>query len=84
MARTKVEAEGLHMDSLDEACLALQLTEEQCSIIREAAQEICTEKAKKKRAPSEFNIFIGSCVKEKTGPVPERFKSCVVEWKKKK
>jgi len=37
-----------------------------------------------KRAPSAYNIFLGQCVKGKTGDIKVRFKSCVEEWKKKK
>jgi hypothetical protein len=82
MGRKSVEADELNMDVLDQACVALQLTDEQCAIIREAAEELCKGKREKgKRQPSEFNIFIGKCVKEKTGPITERFKKCVGEWK---
>lgn len=86
MPRTNVEAEELNLDVLDQACLALQLTDEQCAIIREAAQEYCREKGVKgKRQPSEFNIFIGKCVKEVgKGPITERFKKCVAKWKEQK
>lgn len=37
-----------------------------------------------KRAPSSYNIFLGSCVKGKSGPITQRFKSCVEEWKRKR
>jgi len=37
-----------------------------------------------KRAPSPYNIFMGSCVKGKSGDIKTRFKACVEEWKKKK
>lgn len=83
MGRKSVEAEELDMDILDQACVALQLSEEQCAIMREAAEQLCKEKRQKgKRKPSEFNIFIGKCVKEEeSGPITERFKRCVTKWK---
>jgi len=85
MGRKSVEADELDMDVLQQACVALQLTDEQCAIIREAAEELCKGKRQKgKREPSEFNIFMGECVKEKTGPIKERFKECVETWKKEK
>ena len=37
-----------------------------------------------KRAPSEYNIFMGTCVKGKSGDITNRFKSCVLEWKARK
>lgn len=40
---------------------------------------------RQKRAPSAYNIFIGSCMKAKTGVAfPERMKSCAIEYKAKK
>jgi hypothetical protein len=85
MGRKSVEADELDMDVLQQACVALQLTDEQCAIIREAAEELCKGKRQKgKREPSEFNVFMGKCVKEKKGVVKERFKECVGEWKAQK
>jgi hypothetical protein len=86
VGRKSVEADELNMDVLDQACVALQLTDEQCAIIREAAEELCKEKREKgKRQPSEFNIFIGKCVKEEgADPITERFKRCVSKWKAEK
>lgn len=72
------------MDVLDQVCIALGLSDEQCAIIREAAEQICKAKASKKRKPSEYNVFIGECVKQESGPVTERFKRCVLKWKQKK
>lgn len=37
-----------------------------------------------KRAPSEYNIFMGKCVKEKRGDITDRFRACVNEWKAQK
>ena len=42
-----------------------------------------TEKSSS-RGKSKYNIFISSCMKEKTGPVTERMKVCAAEWRKKK
>jgi hypothetical protein len=42
------------------------------------------KRARGKRAPSPYNIFMGSCVKGKAGDIKSRFKACVEEWKKKK
>jgi hypothetical protein len=85
MGRKNVEAEDFQMDPLDQACLALNISEENCAILREAAEQLCKEKREKgKREPSEYNIFIGKCVKEKEGPIKERFKECVETWKKQK
>lgn len=39
-------------------------------------------KSKSKRKPSKYNIFMGKCVKGKTGEIKTRFKACVMEWKK--
>ena len=70
------------LDPIERACSVLGLTEEQCSVVREAAEESCGPR--RKRRPSEFNIFMGKCVKEETGPVTERFKRCVEKWKEMK
>jgi len=46
---------------------------------------ICGVKSgRKKRTPSKYNIFIGRCMKGKSGPVPARMKECSAEWKKNK
>ena len=82
MGRKSVVAEELHLDDLDKVCLAFNLTEEQCAVIREAFEQMCTaRKGKKKRAPSAYNIFIGECVPKETGPVTERFKRCARKYK---
>ena len=46
-------------------------------------------KTKKKRKQSEYNKFIGECIKEERGkkpntPVSEAMKSCAYKWKEKK
>ena len=85
MGRKSVEADELNMDSFDAACIALEIPEEKCQILREAVEELCKGKRQKgKREPSEFNVFMGKCVKEKKGVVKERFKECVGEWKAQK
>ena len=39
-----------------------------------------------KRAPTQYNIIMGQCVKRGPAgtPVQQRFQRCVVEWKQKK
>jgi hypothetical protein len=54
-------------------------------IVNEAFQQKMIEmKTKRKRAPSKYNLFIKSCLKEKetTGPIQERFKKCTALYKK--
>lgn len=83
MARKNLETEE-QIDALDQVCMSLDLSDEKCELIREAAEKICPKSVrmvKGKRAPSEYNKFVGSCVKAKEGPITERFKACVVEWK---
>lgn len=41
-------------------------------------------KERKKRKPSAYNIFMGSCVKGKSGRIQDRFKSCAADWRSKK
>ena len=41
-------------------------------------------KSKVKRKPSAYNIHMGSCLKSLTGPIKERFRTCVAKWKAKK
>jgi len=82
LGRKAVVADEFNLDSLDLVCMSLELTEEQCALVREAAEAICTKKrGKKKRAPSAYNIFMGTCVKEETGPVTKRFKRCAGKYK---
>ena len=45
---------------------------------------IQTCKRRVKRAPSEYNIFMGTCVKSISGPIKDRFKSCAAKWKQSK
>jgi TRAP-type C4-dicarboxylate transport system substrate-binding protein len=77
------------MDSLDAACIALNLTDEQCTIIREAAEELCKEKRQKgKREPSPYQQFIAKCMKEKNikkfEEASSAMKECVKQWKTEK
>lgn len=64
-----------------------------CEEIRKIVKEIVNEvfqqrmaeiKTKKKRAPSKYNLFIKSCLKETEtkGPIKERFKKCAALYKK--
>ncbi len=70
-------------DGIGQVCSELGLSEEECTRVREAAEAYCRlERGKNK--PSEYNIFIGKCVKSEKGPVPERFKRCVEKWKREK
>ncbi len=86
MGRKNVETGVLDLDVIDQVCLSLQLPDEQCALVREAAEEYCKERYQKgKRQPSEFNIFMATCMKErKEQPVTERFRKCVEEWREKK
>lgn len=43
-----------------------------------------TVTGRKKRAPSKYNLFIGACVKSRTGKIQERFKACAGEYKRQK
>jgi hypothetical protein len=89
MPRDKVVSEEFKMDSLDAACIALQLTDEQCAIIREAAEELCKGKRQKgKRELSEYQIFLSKCMREKKikkfEEASSAMKECVGEWKAQK
>ena len=86
MGRKSVEADELNMDVLQQACVALQLTDEQCAIIREAAEELCKGKRQKgKRELSEYQIFLSKCMREKKikkfEEASSAMKECVKEWK---
>lgn len=39
---------------------------------------------RRNKTPSDYNIFMGSCLKSKSGDIKSRFKNCVDEWKRKK
>ena len=89
MGRKQVIAEEFEMDPLDQACLALEISEENCTIIREAAEEICTEKAKKKREiRSDYQKFISECMKakkiKKFEEASKAMKECAASWQKAK
>lgn len=44
-----------------------------------------TEKSKKKRSPSKYNLFIGKCASgEEKGGMGKTFKQCAVLWKEEK
>ncbi len=86
---SKEPDEELQLDVLDQTCIALGLTDEQCSIIREAAEELCKEKRQKgKRELSDYQIFLSKCMKEKKikkfEEASKAMKECVEAWKKEK
>ena len=39
---------------------------------------------RKKRSPSAYNIFMGKCIKGKSGAIQTRFRECALEYKKQK
>ena len=83
----ELRAEDLNMDAIDKTCVILEIDDAGCRLMREAAVEVYGKKEKKprkKRAPSQYNLFIGDCIKAKEGPVTERMKACAVEWKEEK
>ena len=83
----ELKAADLNMDAIDQTCMILKIDGDGCRLMREAAVEVYGKKEKKtrkKRAPSKYNIFMGECVKGKTGDVKVRFKECAVEWKEEK
>jgi hypothetical protein len=90
MGRKSVEAEEeFKMDSLDAACVALNLTDEQCAIIREAAEELCKEKRQKgKREPSPYQEFIAKCMLDKKiqrfEEASTAMKECAKKWQSEK
>jgi len=56
---------------------------EACSC--EQIKEILLEMVERgKRAPSQYNIFMGECIREKTGAIQERLRACALEWRQKK
>ena len=45
-----------------------------------------TKPGRAKRPPSEYNLFIGSCIKDrpKDQPVPQAMKGCALKWRERK
>jgi hypothetical protein len=89
MGRKSVEADELNMDSFDAACIALEIPEEKCQILREAVEELCKGKRQKgKRELSEYQIFLSKCMREKKikkfEEASSAMKECVGEWKEQK
>jgi len=83
----ELKASDLNMDAIDQTCMILKIDDDGCRLMRDAAITVYgkeEKKTRKKRAPSEYNIFIGECIKGETGPVPERMKTCAIEWKEEK
>jgi hypothetical protein len=87
LARQSVEAveaedaDSEDFDVLEQVCISFNLDEEQCNVIREAAEEYCRSRSRGKRGKSEYQVFMGECVKGKSGPVKERFRECAKEWR---
>lgn len=90
MGRKSVETEfELQFDILDQACLAFSLTDEQCAVIREAAEEICKQKTLEKREiRSDYQNFISECMKakkiKKFEEASKAMKECAKAWKQAK
>ena len=88
MGRKAVVADEFNLDSLDMVCMSLQLNEEQCALVREAAEAICTKKrAKKKREPSEYQKFTSECLTKEIpieGSAPQAMKKCARAWRSEK
>lgn len=90
MGRKSVEAEeDYNLDVLDQVCITLQLPDEQCALIREAAEEYCAEKRQKgKRELSDYQKFLSKCMKEKKikkfEEASQAMKECVKGWKAQK
>jgi TRAP-type C4-dicarboxylate transport system substrate-binding protein len=86
---TKTSVVDVEMDAFDQACLALKIPDEDCAILREAAEEVYLkgrEKAKRS-ARSEYQQFISQCMKEeikRLGSAPEAMKHCAQIYKEEK
>lgn len=85
----ELKAEDLNMDAIDQTCMILEIDDDGCKLMRDAAIEVYGEKekkTKKKRAPSKYNIFIGKCIKERSEgePVQEAMKKCAIKWRTEK
>ena len=86
LARESVEAE-FQLDELDQLCLALNLDEAGCHLLKQAFKEYCKAKGgRRKRKPSAYNIFMGECIRRrpKGESVREAMKRCAEEWRRKR
>jgi len=89
LGRKAVVAEEFNLDSIDLVCMSLELNEEQCALVREAAEAICTKKRgkKKKREPSEYQKFTSECLTKEIpieGSAPQAMKKCARTWRSEK
>lgn len=74
-------------EKLEGLCEALKLDDNKCFLMKDVFYEILSEapsKTRRKRAPSEYNKFIGKCIRSRTGPITSRMKECASEWKERK
>jgi len=71
------------MEKLDQLCIALELSEDKCILLKEAFQDYCKGGDKKRRQPSQYNVFMGRCIKERPPgvKVTEAMKQCATKWK---
>jgi len=74
------------MEKLDQLCIALELDEDKCTMLKEALQDYCQAGEKKKRQPSPYNVFMSRCIKERPPgvKVTEAMKQCATKWKEMK
>jgi hypothetical protein len=77
------------MDSFDVACIALEIPEEKCQILREAVEELCKGKRQKgKREPSPYQQFIAKCMLDKKikrfEEASTAMKECAKKWQSEK
>ena len=63
-----------------------RVTFEEFNSVVEELKTPCQIKAKVKRKPSAYNLFIGECIRSRPSgkPVSEAMKGCAMEWKSKK
>ena len=72
--------------SLTEAGIPKDDTDYIADMLHEGQIEMCGDLSKKKRKPSEYNLFIGKCIEVGPrgggrGAVRERWCRCVAAWK---
>ena len=78
-----MDEENISLDKLDQLCIALELDENKCFLLKEAFQDYCKVGDRKKRQPSPYNVFMGSCIRERPPgvKVTEAMKQCARKWK---
>lgn len=68
----------------DKICLR-QIGKEEFQVIScETGLPTSIQLSRKKRPPTAYNIFMGECIKKKSGAIQKRFKECAIEYKKEK